>query len=121
MLGSTALAFATTRASSDVHEVRSKTAETVSKEQQDFHVEYDGYMIQIPSKICQGPRNHFEKLLNEYGMSDHIPVYLEKDTLNYYLIREVKSEEIHSLNDVEQFLEKENPQSGIEYDRAKSS
>ena len=108
--------------SSDVHKVRCDAAEIMSKEQQDFHVEYDGdYMIQIHSKICQGTRNHFGKLLNEYGMSDLIPVYLEKDALNFYFNREVKSEEIHSLNDAEQCLEKENQQSGKEYGRAVSS
>ena len=71
----------------------SESADTVIKEQQDFHVEYDGgYMIQIHRTNCQGTRNHFEKLLNEYGMSDLIPVYLEKDALNFCLNREVKSE-----------------------------
>ena len=113
MLGSNALAFAATQAASDVHKVRCNAAETVSNEQQYFHVEYDGgYMIQIHSEICQGTRNHFEKLLNEFGTSDLIPVYLEKDVLNFYLNREVKSEEIHSLNDAEQCFEKENQQSG---------
>ena len=37
-----------------------------------------------------------------------ISVYLEKDALNFHLNREVKSEEIHSLSDAEQCLEKEN-------------
>ena len=77
-------------------------------------------MIQIHSKFCQGTRNQFEKFLNEYGMSDLVPVYLEKDALNFHLNREVKSEEIHSLNDAEQCLEKENQQSGNEYGRAVS-
>ena len=72
--------------SSDVHTVRCNAAEIMSKEQQDFHVEYDGdYMIQIHSKICQGTRNHFGKLLNEYGMSDLIPVYLEKGCSQFLL------------------------------------
>ena len=35
-----------------------------------------GYMIPIHSKIGQIMRIHFEKLLNEYGMNDLIPVYL---------------------------------------------
>ena len=86
MLGSNVVAFAATQAASDVHKVRCNASELVSKEQQDFHVEYDGgYMIQIHSKICQGTRSHFEKLLNEYGMSDLIPVFLEKDALNFRL------------------------------------
>ena len=78
-------------------------------------------MTQIHRKFCKGTRNHFERLLNEYGMSDLVPVYLEKDALNFYLNREVKSEEIHSLNDTEQCLEKGNQQSGNEYGRAVSS
>ena len=54
-------------------------------------------------------------------MSYLIPVNLEKDAFNFYLNREVKSEEIHSLSDAEQCLEKENQQSGNEYGRAVSS
>ena len=61
MLGSNALAFAATQAASDVHKVRCNDAELVSKEQQDFHVEYDGgdYMIQIHSKILSGNKKSF--------------------------------------------------------------
>ena len=51
-------------------------------------------------------------------MNDLIPVYLEKDALNFHLNREVKSEEIYSVNGAEQCLEKENQQSGNEYCRA---
>ena len=54
-------------------------------------------------------------------MSDLIPAYLEKDALNSFLHREVKSEEIHSLNSVEQSLKKENQQSGNEYGTARRS
>ena len=75
-------------------------------------------MIPIHIRIGQGMRTHFEKLLNEYGTNDFIPVYLENDALNFYLNGEVKSEEIHSVNDAEQCLEKENQQSGNEYGRA---
>ena len=57
-------------------------------------------------------------MLNEFGMSDLIPVYLEQDALNFHLNREVKSEETHSVSDAEQCLEKENQQSGNEYGRA---
>ena len=35
-------------------------------------------------------------------MNDLIPVYLEKDALNFHLKREVKSEEIYSVNGAEQ-------------------
>ena len=51
-------------------------------------------------------------------MNDLIPVYLEKDALNFHLNREVKSEEIHSVNDAEQCFAKEIQQSGNEYGRA---
>ena len=42
-----------------------------------------GYMSLIYRKIGQGMRIHFGKLLNEYGMSDLIPIYLEKEALNF--------------------------------------
>ena len=71
----------------------SGAAEIAYNEQQDFYVGHNGgNMIPIHSKIGQGMRIHFEKLLNEYGMNDLVPVYLEKDALNFYLNREVKSE-----------------------------
>ena len=102
----------------DVHKVRCSAAEIAYKEQ-DFNVAHDGgYMIPIHSKIGQAMRKHFEKLLNEHGTNDLIPVYIEKDALDFYLNREVESEEIHSVNDAEQCLEKENQQSGNEYGRA---
>ena len=40
-----------------------------------------------------GNENSFEKLLNENGKNEPTPVYLEHDTPNYYLNREMKSEE----------------------------
>ena len=63
-------------------------------------------------------RFHFEKVLNEYGKNELIPVFLENDALNFYLNREVKSEETHSVNDAEQCFEKKSQQSGNEYGRA---
>ena len=63
-------------------------------------------MIPTHSKIGQGMRIHFEKLLNEFGKNELIPVYLENDTPNFYLNREVKSEETHSVRDAEQCLRK---------------
>ena len=51
-------------------------------------------------------------------MSDLIPFYLENDALDFYLHREVKSEETHSVNDAEEYFEKESQQSGNEYGRA---
>ena len=63
-------------------------------------------------------RIHFEKLLNEYGENELIPVYLEIGTPNFSLNREVKSEEIHSVRDAEQCFDKESQQSGNDYGRA---
>ena len=92
----------------------SEAVEIAYNEQQDFYVGRDGgYMSLIHSKIGQGMR-----LLNECGMSDLIPVHLEREALNFYLNREVKSEEIHSVNEAEQCLEKENRQSGNEYGKS---
>ena len=55
-----------------------EAAEIACKEQQDFYLgHHGGYMIPIHSKIGQGMSIHFEKLLNEYGKNDLIPVYLE--------------------------------------------
>ena len=90
----------------DAHEVLCSTASAPAptpalgaegiacKEQQDFHVRHNGgYMIQTHRKIGQGMRIHSEKLPNECGNNELIPVYLENDTPNFYLNREVKSEE----------------------------
>ena len=63
-------------------------------------------------------RIHFENLLDAYGKNELTPVCLENDTPNFYLNREVKSEEIQSVRDVEQNLEKESQQSGNGYGRA---
>ena len=72
----------------------------------------------IHSKIGQGMRIHFEKLLNEYGRNDLIPVYLENDTFNFYLNGEVKSTEPHNVNDAGHCFAKNSQQSGNEYGRA---
>ena len=60
-------------------------------------------MIQIHSKIVSGnKKSFFEKLLNEYGMSDLEFQSILKRMLSIFCVnREVKSEEIHSLNDAE--------------------
>ena len=42
-------------------------------------------------RVQRTTRLHFETLLNEYGKNDLIPVYLETNTFNVYLNREVKS------------------------------
>ena len=107
----------------DAHQVLCSAAEIARKrKKQDFCLGHDGgYVIPIHSKIGQGMRIHFGKLLNEYGKNDLMPVYLENNTFNFYLNREVKSDEIHRLNDAEQCLEKKNQQSGNEHGRAVSS
>ena len=63
-------------------------------------------------------RIHSEKLLNEYGKNELIPVYLENDALKFFLNREVKFAETHIVNDAEQCFETESRQSGKEYGRA---
>ena len=94
-------------------------AEIACKEQQDFYLGQDGgYMSVSHSKIGQGMRIHFEKLLNEHGKNDLIPVYLENNTFKFYLNREVKSAETNNVNDAEQFFAKKSQQSGNEYGRA---
>ena len=76
VLGSTAPAYASAPAS--------EAAEIAYKEQQDFYVGHDeGNMSLSHSNICQGTKSHFEKVLNEYGMSDLIPVFVEKEGLNF--------------------------------------
>ena len=42
-------------------------------------------MIAIHSKIGQGMRTHFEKLLNWHGKNEFIPVYLVNNIFNLYL------------------------------------
>ena len=56
--------------------------------------------------------------MNWHGKNELIPVYLENDIFNFYLSREVKSEETNNVNDAEQCCEKESQQSGKEYGRA---
>ena len=63
-------------------------------------------------------RIHFEKLLVERGKNELIPVCLQNDTPNFYLNREMKFEETHSVKDAEQYFETESQQSGDEYGRA---
>ena len=88
-------------------------AEIACKEQQDFYLGHDGgYMIPTHSRIGQELRLHFVKFLDEHGKNELIPVCLENDTPNFYLNREVKSEETHSVRDAEQYFENESQQSG---------
>ena len=70
-------------------------------------------MISIHSKIVQGMRTHFEKLVNWHGKNELILVYLEHNIFNFYLNREVKSTETNEVNNGQQ--------SGNEYGRAARS
>ena len=95
-----------------VHKVLSNAAEIACKERQDFYLGHDGgYMIPIHSKIGQGMRIHFEKLVNWYGKNESILVYLE-NIFNFYLNREVKSTETNNVNDADHCLAKNCQQSG---------
>ena len=83
----------------DAHQVLCSAAEIACKGQQDFYLGHNGgYMIPIHSKIGQGMRIHFEKLVNGYGKNDLIPVYLETNIFNFYLNRGVKSTETNNVN-----------------------
>ena len=54
-----------------VHKVFCSAAEIACKGRQDFHLGHDGgYMIPIHSKIGQGMRIHFEKLVNWHGKNE---------------------------------------------------
>ena len=55
-------------------------------------------MIPINSKIGQGMRIRFEKLVNWYGKNELITVNLEINIFNFYLNREVKSTETNHVN-----------------------
>ena len=75
-------------------------AEIACKGRQDFYLGYDGgYMIPIHSKIGQGMRTHFEKLVNGHGKNE---LYLENNTFNFNLNREVKSTETNNVNNAQQ-------------------
>ena len=68
-------------------------------------------MTPIQSKIGQGMRFHFEKLLNEYGKNELIPVYIENNIFNFYLNREVKPTENNNVNDADHCFAKNCQQS----------
>ena len=53
----------------------SRIVEIACKEQQDFYVKHNGgYLIPTHSKIGQEMRLHFEKLLDEHGKNELVPV-----------------------------------------------
>ena len=59
-------------------------------------------MIPTHSRIGQGMRIHFEKLVNWHGKNEVIPVYLENNIFNFYLNREVKSTDTNNVNNAQQ-------------------
>ena len=69
-------------------------------------------MIPVHSKIGQGMRIHFEKLVNWHGKNEVIPVYLENNIFNFYLNREVKSTGTNKVNNADHFLAKNTQQLG---------
>ena len=69
-------------------------------------------MIPFHSKIGQGRRTHFEKLVNWNGKKELIPVHLENNIFNFYLNREVKSTETNNVNDAAHYLAKNCQQPG---------
>ena len=83
-----------------VHKVLRSAAEIARKGRQYFYLRHDGgFMIPIYSKIGQGMKTHFEKLVNWHGRKELIPVYLEKNIVNFHLNRKVKSAEIHNMSE----------------------
>ena len=98
---------------SGVQKVLCSAAEIARKGRQDFYLGHDGgYMIPIYSKIGQGKRIHFEKLVNWHGKNELIPVYLENNIFNFCLNRSVKSTEANNVNDADHCLAKNCQQSG---------
>ena len=58
-------------------------------------------MIPIHSKIGQGMRTRFEKLVIWHGKNELTSVYLENNTFTFHLNREVKSAETNNVNDAQ--------------------
>ena len=88
------------------HKVLCSAAEIARKGRQDFYLGHDGgHMTPIHSKIGQGLRIHFEKMVIWHGKNELIPVYPESNIFNIYLNRET-----NDVNNAQQ--------SGNEYGRA---
>ena len=68
-------------------------------------------MILIHSKLGQGMRIHFGKLVNWHGKNELIPVYVESNFFNVYLNREVESGETNNVNEADHSLAKNCQQS----------
>ena len=52
-----------------------------------------GFMIPVRSKLGHTMRMHFERLVSWYGRKQLIPVYIEDNIFNFYMSKEVKSEQ----------------------------
>ena len=86
---------------------------------QDFYFGHDGgYIIPIHSKIGEGKRTYFVKLVNWHGKSELIPVYLENNIFNFNLSREVGATGASSVGGAGRCLLNKDQQSGNEYGRA---
>ena len=96
-----------------VHKVLYSAADIAWEGRQDFYLGHDGgYMIPIHSKIGQGMRIHFEKLVNWYGKNELTQIFIENNIFNFYLNREVKSRENNNVNDADHYPTKNCQQSG---------
>ena len=60
-------------------------------------------MIPIHSKIGQGMRIHFDKLVNWHGKNELIAVYLESNIYNFYMNREVQSTQTNNVNNAQKW------------------
>ena len=86
------------------HKVLCNAGEIACKGRQDFYLGHDGgYMISIHSKIGQGMRMHFERLVNWYGRKQLIPVHIEDNIFNFLFEHRT---EIHRDQNCEHFSAK---------------
>ena len=73
-----------------VHKVLWSAAEIAYKGRQDFCLGSDcGFVIPVHSKVGHEMRKHSERLVNGDGRKQLIPVYMEDNSSNFYLSKEV--------------------------------
>ena len=71
---------------SDVHKILASGGRMATAGNQDFYIGADGgYGIPKDSWIGWEMRKHFDMLLNKYGTSALLPIYLENGVFNFYL------------------------------------
>ena len=86
-----------------VHNVLCSAGEIACNGRHDFYLGSDGgFLMPVHSKSCQAMTMHFERLVNWYGRKQLIPVYIEDNTFNFYVSRDVKSTETNVVNNVQQ-------------------